>query len=161
MNKAFERAARYFGLAAAAFLVVMMMVTVVDIALRSLFNIPVFGTFDIVELMMVATIFLAVPATYLREEHIVIDVVDHVAPRRFVDVLRWIGGVLTFVYLAVMGWQMIEPARDKIDFGDVTLDLGIPKYIHWIPILLGTFCSALAVALILWRDARAARKGDR
>jgi len=75
-------------------------------------------------------------------------------------VLRWTGGVLTFVYLAVMGWQMIEPARDKIDFGDVTLDLGIPKYIHWIPILLGTFCSAVAVALILWRDARAARNGD-
>ena len=161
MNKAFERAARYFGLAAAAFLIVMMMVTVADVVLRSLFNIPVFGTFDIVELMMVATIFLAVPATYLREEHIVIDVIDHVAPKRLVDVLRWIGGVLTFVYLAVMGWRMIEPARDKIDFGDVTLDLGIPKYIHWIPILLGTFCSAIAVAAILWRDMRAARRRGR
>lgn len=161
MKKSFDVAARIFGLAAAAFLVAMMMVTVADVVLRSLFNIPITGTFDLVELLMVGTIFLAVPATYLREEHIVIDVVDHVAPRRFVDVLRWIGTVLTLVYLAVMGWQMIEPARDKIDFGDVTLDLGIPKYIHWIPILLGTFFSAIAVAALLWRDARAARKRDR
>lgn len=157
MQKAFDRAARIFGLAAAAFLVAMMMVTVVDVTLRWLFNSPVAGTFDLVELLMVATIFLAVPATYLREEHIVIDVIDHVAPRRLVNILRWIGTVLTLIYLAVMGWQMIEPARDKIDFGDVTLDLGIPKYIHWIPILLGTFFSAIAVAAILWRDMRASR----
>ena len=161
MKKSFDLAARIFGLAAAAFLIVMMMVTVVDVSLRSLFNIPVFGTFDIVELMMVATIFLAVPATYLREEHIVIDVIDHVAPKRLVDVLRWTGTVLTLIYLVVMASQMIQPALDKIDFGDVTLDLGIPKYIHWIPILLGTFFSAVAVAAILWRDVRAARKRDR
>jgi TRAP-type C4-dicarboxylate transport system permease small subunit len=161
LKKSFDLAARIFGLAAAAFLIVMMMVTVVDVSLRSLFNIPVFGTFDIVELMMVATIFLAVPATYLREEHIVIDVIDHVAPKRLVDVLRWTGTVLTLIYLVVMASQMIQPALDKIDFGDVTLDLGIPKYIHWIPILLGTFFSAVAVAAILWRDVRAARKRDR
>lgn len=139
----------------------MMMVTVVDVALRWLFNIPIKGTFDLVELLMVGTIFLAVPATYLREEHIVIDVIDHVAPRRVVGALRWIGTVLTLVYLVVMFSQMIEPARDKAEFGEVTLDLGIPKYIHWIPILVGTFFSAIAVAAILWRDARAARGRDR
>jgi TRAP-type C4-dicarboxylate transport system permease small subunit len=75
--------------------------------------------------------------------------------------LRWIGTVLTLVYLVVMFSQMIEPARDKAEFGEVTLDLGIPKYIHWIPILVGTFFSAIAVAAILWRDARAARGRDR
>lgn len=161
MKTSFDRASRIFGLAAAAFLVAMMMVTVVDVALRWLFNIPIKGTFDLVELLMVGTIFLAVPATYLREEHIVIDVIDHVAPRRVVGALRWIGTVLTLVYLVVMFSQMIEPARDKAEFGEVTLDLGIPKYIHWIPILVGTFFSAIAVAAILWRDARAARGRDR
>lgn len=160
MQKAFDRAARIFGLAAAVFLIAMMMITVVDVSLRSLFKIPVFGTFDLVELLMVATIFLAVPATYLREEHVVIDVIDHVAPRRLVTVLRWIGTVLTLIFLVVMGSQMIEPALDKIAFGDVTLELGIPKYIHWVPILLGTFFSAVAVCAILWRDIRAPRRRD-
>ncbi|HEX7008014.1 MAG TPA: hypothetical protein VF274_12800, partial [Alphaproteobacteria bacterium] len=57
--------------------------------------------------------------------------------------------------------QMIEPARDKIEFGEVTLELSIPKYVHWIPILIGVFFSALAVAAILARDILRRRRSSR
>ena len=161
MDRAFDWAARFFGLAAAVFLIAMMMVTVADVGLRSLFNIPITGTFDLVELFLVASVFLAIPGTFLRDEHVVVDVIDHVAPRRFTNALRWIGTVLTLGFLVVMLTQMISPAEDTVEFGDVTLGLGIPKYIHWIPILLGVFFSAIAVAAILVRNIlRARRAGE-
>ena len=161
MDRAFDWAARFFGLAAAVFLIAMMMVTVADVGLRSLFNIPITGTFDLVELFLVASVFLAIPGTFLRDEHVVVDVIDHVAPRRFTRALRWIGTVLTLGFLVVMLTQMISPAEDTVEFGDVTLGLGIPKYIHWIPILLGVFFSAIAVAAILVRNIlRARRAGE-
>jgi TRAP-type C4-dicarboxylate transport system permease small subunit len=152
LDRAFDRAARFFGLAAAVFLIAMMMVTVADVSLRSAFDIPIFGTFDLVELFLVASVFLAIPGTFLREEHVVVDVIDHIAPSWLTAGLRWTGTVLTLAFLVLMLSQMIEPALDKIEFGDVTLELSIPKYIHWIPILLGVFFSALAVAAILVRN---------
>lgn len=161
MDKAFDWAARFFGLAAAVFLIAMMMISVADVSLRSFFDIPIFGTFDLVELFLVASVFLAIPGTFLREEHVVVDVVDHVAPRRLTAALRWIGTVLTLGFLVLILTQMIQPALDKVEFGDVTLELSIPKYIHWIPILLGVFFSAIAVAAILLRDIlRARRAGE-
>ena len=161
MDKAFDWAARFFGLAAAVFLIAMMMITVADVGLRSLFNIPITGTFDLVELFLVASVFLAIPGTFLRDEHVVVDVIDHVAPRRFTAALRWIGTVLTLGFLVLMLSQMIQPAEDTVEFGDVTLGLSIPKYIHWIPILLGVFFSAIAVAAILVRNVlRARRAGE-
>jgi TRAP-type C4-dicarboxylate transport system permease small subunit len=152
LDRAFDWAARFFGLAAAVFLVAMMMVTVADVSLRSALDIPIFGTFDLVELFLVASVFLAIPGTFLREEHVVVDVIDHVAPAWLTAGLRWTGTVLTLAFLMLMLSQMIEPALDKIEFGDVTLELSIPKYIHWIPILLGVLFSALAVAAILVRN---------
>jgi TRAP-type C4-dicarboxylate transport system permease small subunit len=154
LDKAFDWAARFFGLAAAVFLIAMMMITVADVALRSLFNIPIFGTFDLVELFLVATVFLAIPGTFLRDEHVVVDVIDHVVPKGVTAVLRWTGMILTLAFLVLMLSQMIEPAHDMIEFNDVTLSLSIPKYIHWIPILLGVFFSAIAVLAIMVRNFR-------
>lgn len=161
MDRAFELAARFFGLAAAVFLIAMMMISVADVSLRAAFDVPIFGTFDLVELFLVASVFLAIPATFLREEHIVVDVIDHVAPARLIAGLRWTGTVLTLAFLILMLSQMIEPARDKIEFGEVTLELSIPKYVHWIPILIGVFFSALAVAAILARDILRRRRSSR
>ncbi|MGH6914044.1 MAG: TRAP transporter small permease subunit, partial [Geminicoccales bacterium] len=56
--------------AASAVTCAMMMVTVTDVVLRSLFDYPIFGTFDLVELCLVALIFLALPETFRREEHV-------------------------------------------------------------------------------------------
>ena len=161
MDKAFDLAARLFGLAAAVFLIAMMLVTVADVSLRSLLDIPIFGTFDLVELFLVASVFLAIPGAFLREEHVVVDVIDHVTPRRVSATLRWIGTILTLVFLVAMLREMIQPALDKLEFGEVTLELSIPKYIHWIPILVGVFFSALAVAAILIRDILRTRRAPK
>ncbi|HEX7007976.1 MAG TPA: TRAP transporter small permease, partial [Alphaproteobacteria bacterium] len=61
MDRAFELAARFFGLAAAVFLIAMMMISVADVSLRAAFDVPIFGTFDLVELFLVASVFLAIP----------------------------------------------------------------------------------------------------
>src|SRR5204862_4333233 len=72
----FEKA---FGYLAAAFLAAMMLLTVADVALRAVFNRPIHGTFELIELCLACTIFVALPAVFLRDEHLVVDVVDHLA----------------------------------------------------------------------------------
>ena len=152
MDAAIHSAARYLTRAAAIFLTAMMLISVADIVLRWVFNFPIFGTFDLVELFLVAMVYLAIPETFLREEHVVVELVDHFVGPRVQAVLRAVSTGLALVLLAAMEINMIEPAWDMYDFGDETKDLEIPKIVHWVPILLGVACSTLAVALLFVRD---------
>jgi len=144
---------------AAFFLAAMMMITVADVFLRTLFNVPIFGTFDLVELFLVAMIFFAMTETFLNEKHLVMELVDHFMEPVHISLLRVIAGVVGLSLLIGMFVNMFEPAMDMIEFDERTLDLSIPKYIHWIPIILGVFGSIFAVGLIFIRDLMRLFKG--
>ena len=73
--------ARWGGYASALFLAAMMLITVADVGSRALFNLPITGAYDLVQLFLVGTIFLSIPDVFLRDENIVIDFVDHLLVR--------------------------------------------------------------------------------
>lgn len=145
--------ARLFGYLAAFFLTATMMVTVADVFLRTFFGYPMRGVLELVELGLACTIFLALPAVFLRDEHLVVDVIDHLAKKSVVRLLDLAGAIVSLVVLAVMLWQMVPLARTMHEFGDVTSDLSLAKIWYWVPVLLGLFASALAavVFIVRWR----------
>jgi len=146
-------AARVFGYLAAFFLAAMMLLTVADVLLRAFFSIPIRGMLELVELGLACTIFLALPAVFLRDEHLVVDVIDHVTSRAVVRWLDLAAAVVSLVVLVVMAWQMVPLARTMHEFGDVTSDLSIPRIYYWVPVLLGVVASAAAtvVFILRWR----------
>ena len=152
-----QLAARIFGTLAAVFLAGMMLLTVADVVLRSFFSYPIRGMLELIELGLACTIFLALPAVFLRDEHIVVDVIDHLTRPSVVRVLDLFGAIVSLVVLAVMAWQMLPLARAMHEFGDVTPDLSIPKIYYWIPVLGGVIASALTtlVFIVRWRKGRA------
>jgi TRAP-type C4-dicarboxylate transport system permease small subunit len=129
----------------------MMLVTVADVVLRAAINMPIRGTLEIVEFLLTCTFFLALPASFLREEHIVVDVVDGMAPR-WVPLLRRIAGVLAVLVMAAMAWQGGIAARDTLMFHDVTSDLALPRIWYWVPVLAGMIGGGIAAAAILVRE---------
>jgi len=131
-----------------------MLLTVADVSLRALFNRPINGTFELIELGLVCTVFVALPAVFLRDEHLVVDVIDHLAPARVVRWLDLLGALASAAVLGVMVWRMIPLARDMQEFGDVTADLSIPKIVYWIPVLGGTAASAAATLVFIARWKR-------
>ena len=132
----------------------MMLLTVADVTLRALVNRPIVGTFDLIQLGLACTIYLALPAVFLRDEHLVVDVIDHFVGNRAVRVLDWLGVAVSLGVLVLMLWQMVPLARDMQEFGDVTADLSIPKIVYWIPVLVGVGASALAALVFLLRGRR-------
>lgn len=143
------RAARACGLTASVFLAAMMLLTVVDVALRALLNVPVRGAFELVELLLACTFFLALPAAFLRDEHIVVDLLDAPAPH-LVPKLKRIALMIAIVILATMAWQGLRSAHDVWSFGDVSSDLSIPRVLYWIPVLLGMVGAAIAAGAMLF-----------
>lgn len=132
----------------------MMLVTVADVVLRAAFNRPIRGTFEIVELLLACTFFLALPAAFLRDEHIVVDVIDGAAPR-WVPVLKRLSLAIAAALLAAMAWQGWIAARDAVEFHDVTSDLGLPRLWYWIPVLAGMIGACLAAAAMLIKGTAA------
>jgi TRAP-type C4-dicarboxylate transport system permease small subunit len=149
-----EVIARTCGIIAAVFLAVMMLVTVADVALRAAFNTPIRGVYELVELLLAYTFFMALPAVFLRDENIVVNSIDDLAPR-WVPALKRFGLGLAVVVLSVIAWQGFIAARDAIAFNDQTADLGLSRGLHWIALLVGVIGAAIAaLAMGLRRDVQ-------
>jgi len=147
-------AALIFGGLAAVALAAMMLLTVTDVVLRMFFRAPIQGTLELVELGLACTIFLALPAVFLRDEHLVVDVVDHFAKRPLVRLLDLASAVVSAALLALMAWQMVSLAQTTREFGDVTSDLSIPRIYYWVPVLFGVVASAAAALVLILRLAK-------
>ncbi len=142
-------AARLLTRVAAIFLLAMMALNVIDVGLRSGFNAPIFGTYEIIELFLAAAAFLAIPEVFLRDQHITIELIDQVVPPAVVRWLKLIGTFVALVFVALLAWHMTQPAREFIEFNDVTIDLHLP--IIWkASLVLAAFAFAVVAVLVMF-----------
>lgn len=137
-------------------LLAMMLVTIVDVTMRLTMNRLLLGSVELVELALVAAVFLALPETVLDRRHITVDVVDRWLPARGVRMLERAAAVATAGLLVVMAWRMIVPALDTLAIGDRTSDLGISHFWYWLPIVAGSAAAAAAAVVALVRTLRPA-----
>src|SRR5687768_4982850 len=128
----------------------MMLLTVADVVLRAVANRPIRGMFELVELLLACTFFLALPAVFLRDEHLLVDIVDPLVPR-WVPWLRRIAEVVAIPVLALMAWEGFKAARETLVFNDVTSDLAIHRLWYWMPVLIGLIGGAIAAVWMLIR----------
>lgn len=149
-EKILHRMALPFGYAGALVLLFMMLYTTYAVLMRQLFDSPVFGVVDVMELALVACIFIALPGIFLRDENITVDIVDQLVPRRVRIVLRFVGLFLTLLLLSFALFGMYEPALDKYVSGEQTMALGISRFNHWIPIIFGVAFSILGTLAVLF-----------
>jgi TRAP-type C4-dicarboxylate transport system permease small subunit len=147
-------AARLLTRVAAVFLIAMVAINIADVGLRSSINAPIFGTYEIVELMLAAVAFLAIPEAFLRGEHITIELIDQVVSKRVSDWLRLIGTFAAMVFVALLAYHMVQPALDYIMLNEVTVDLQIPLVWKAVLILIGVVASVVTVAVVFVRELR-------
>lgn len=141
-------AAGPFGLAASLCLVFMMLFTTVAVVMRQVFDAPVLGVVDVMELALVGTVFFAMPGVFLRDENVTVDVIDQLVPRKVRAFLRLAGLAVTIVFLVLLVAQMHTLFIDKWTFDEVTMTLGISRWIHWIPIIVGVLLSIVATVWV-------------
>lgn len=129
----------------------MMLLTVADVVLRATANRPIRGMLEIVELLLACTFFVALPAVFLRDENLVVDVVDPLAPR-WVPWLKRVAEVFAIPVLAIMAWEGWKAAADTLVFNDVTADLAIHRILYWVPVLFGLIGSAIAAVVMVFKS---------
>ena len=156
-----HRLAGWLETGAGMALIVMMMITVVDVFLRNVFNHPISGAIELVKIMMAYLVFLAVPQTFLSRKHVQVDVVDHLVGPRTLLGLEILGELCGLGLLAVMLVMMWGEARDAHEMGDITSDLMIPVTVLWAPMLVGAACSLAALVSLILADLRTLFRAER
>jgi TRAP-type C4-dicarboxylate transport system permease small subunit len=142
-------------------LVAMMVVTTADIAMRLIINRLILGSVEIVQLAIVATVFLALPETLLRREQITVDAIDHVLSERGRQRLLCVGSLLSFVLLLALFVYSVPQAIDTLRVGDLSTDLQFSLFWYWLPIIIGGAASVAATGAIAVEDWRELRAPDR
>ena len=134
-----RRADIVLGAAAAAILLAMMALTVVDVVARYVFSRPVRGAFEVTELMLLVLIFAGLPLVSHGDEHVTMDFIDRMLPPRAVPVLIRVVNALVAAVFFFLTWQMIIKANRIAGYGDTTDVLRIPvaPFVYFMAAMIG------------------------
>jgi TRAP-type transport system small permease protein len=118
-------------------LLVMGSVTVLDVLLKYVLNRPIVGAYDLVESLLPVVIFHGLPATFLRRQNIVIDLIDHIVGPRGTRALITANDTVVVGLLVLITWALLGPARLAFDYGDRKIELGLPLATIWTAVIVG------------------------
>ncbi|WP_407495867.1 TRAP transporter small permease [Pseudooceanicola sp. MF1-13] len=135
-------------------LIVMMLVVVADVVLRAVFNFPVQGAYDVVSISLLIMTFFGIAPVVATRREILIDLIDGFLPPFALRVIGVVAALLGLLIFAFFGWSMIAPAMDAWNWGEQSLELGIPKWPLWVVAFVGLIGIGWAFLVQLTAAAR-------
>ena len=103
----------------------MMMVTVVDVTGRYVFNAPLRAGFELTEYLMGVLVFLALPLVSAKGEHVRISLLDSRFGERARVLRDRLVGLCTAAVCLLIAWPLAMLAVRMASYGDGTQTLGI------------------------------------
>jgi TRAP-type C4-dicarboxylate transport system permease small subunit len=149
-----RKASTYLALAGTAAFVAAVLLTVLDIGLRSVGSLTVKGLTDIVSLCTMIGAMLAISYGFATDQHVSIDVFTSRMSQGVQRVLRLVAAVLGAVFLGGVTWFSTLQALTEYGYGDRSQSIGIPMIWYWIPLLVGV---GFATVTCLWLVVRELR----
>ncbi|MFQ6551716.1 TRAP transporter small permease [Aestuariibius insulae] len=109
-------------------LLLLMILTVVEVIGRYLFNAPIFGRQDISQILLAGSIFFALPVVCLRGDQIAVDLFDGMFSARAAFWRDRIIETVTALTFLIMGYWLLDRAQKALSRGTTSELLFLPKY---------------------------------
>lgn len=119
MTKAYK-----LGIAAA--LLAVLVVSIVDVVGRYVFNAPLIGADDLIRFGMALIVFGALPAVSRAGEHITVDLVAERLPARAQRAIARLWNGCAALALAYIAWRLFDLGLRAVDYGDRSPMLRLP-----------------------------------
>lgn len=120
-----------------------MAVAFVDVVGRYLFNAPVFGATEIIQLLLGASIFAGLALVAEDDGHIAVDLFDPMFNRIFGRPRRILVGLVSAAGLALIGVELGRMGIDAVQTSRTTIVLQIPVAWMTLPGAVLCLCAAL------------------
>lgn len=142
---------RALGVIAGAALFAMMALTFVDVIGRYGFHRSIFGAAEIIESLMIVTVFAGLAFITARNEHITVTLMDTLIARHIGAPQRWASIAISVGCTLLITWQMFEHGLDQLDSGKRTAVLDLPQ---WVQPMSAAVLSLAGFALLVVAVAR-------
>ncbi len=152
VKKAIYGIVRYADRITWAVLFFLMVMTMVDVSLRKIFNTAILGTVELTELSMVVIVFCSLAECQVHEGHIRVDLIANKLSKKTQAFLELITQSICCALFSLMTWALLKHAMAMKNSGEVTVDLGLPKYPF---VYLAGIGSALLAAVLLCKAIEA------
>ena len=135
------------GYVAGILLFCLMTLTCVDVIGRYFFNTPVSGGFELTEMMLAALIFFGLPLVTIRNEHVMVDLLDPVTPDWLLRIQHVVTCLVCAVATGYLAWRLWLRAVNMAAAGETTaqLKLKIPYLTFSMSVLMGLTALALVI----------------
>lgn len=122
-------------------MILSMTVIVLDVFLRNAFNMPIWGTFEMIRIALLVMVAPALAYAALHKRHVRVDILISRFPQRFQAIVEIIVTLITIGLLAIVVWQNVLYIPSTLGFGHITDVLGLP---------LAPFLAVIVVSFTLY-----------
>ena len=139
-----DSASLFLANVGAIILLGLVLLTCVDVIGRYVFNSPLVGAVELVRLCMAGIIFFSFPLMFLRNDHIIVDLIPFFR-RGWVG---WVTAIITLLMIMLVAWKIGDRVFDyairALEDNDMTEYLAIPRWPVVSFITLSIFSAAFA-----------------
>jgi len=132
---------------AAAVMFCLMLLTCVDVIGRYFLNKPLWGGFELTEMLLAALIFAGLPLVTLRNEHVVVDLFDPVTPDWLFRIQHVAACAIGCVCTGYLAWRLWLRAEALDRAGETTSQLQFK--LAWLTYAMAVLMALTAAALIV------------
>ena len=117
----------------------MMLLTVVDVVGRYVFNRPLRGAFELTELMLVVLIFAGLPLVSYADEHVTMDFIDRLLSPRGQLALRRAMQAISAALMFLLAWLVWLKADRIWAYRDATdvLRIVYGPFVYFMAVMIG------------------------
>lgn len=157
--KVYYNLTRVMNYVAMGVLSIMTLLTVTDVFLRYAFRLPILGTTEMTEVMMVTMSFMALAWCAVQRGHLKVDLIMARLPLRIQAIVDSITLLAGLGICSILSWRIIFIGLNAYDKGLGTSLLEIPHYpFYWI-ISWGYAILCIAIILQIIENAGKAIRG--
>ena len=153
-----ERLAAMVAIAGGLLMFGVVLMTVISVLGRYLFNAPIPGDYELTELACGIAVFAFLPYCHARSGHIVVEFFTGRLRARHKTALATVHNIAFTLVAGVITWRLFVGGMHKLQDGETTLFLGIPLHWGYFPALLGAGLLTAICVLVVCRQVRALRR---
>jgi TRAP-type C4-dicarboxylate transport system permease small subunit len=150
-----NRLSRAINVIAGLAITFIMMLTVLDVILRS-FRRPIVGTYELVAFAGAMVVGFAIPLTSWMRGHIYVDFLTAQLPKTVRAAFNVVTRCMGIGLFLLIGWNLIKVGMDLQRSGEVSLTLQLPFY----PVAYGVAVSCFVQCLVLFADMVKIARGE-
>lgn len=143
-----------FNSIAGVILMIMMLLSFSDVAMRTFFNQPIQGTYEISGLFCVLIIGLALGSTQIAKSHIRVDIFLLFMPDKARNIVEFLINLLCFIMSLLIGWQSWVYAMSLAAVGEGSQTQKIPLAPFEFVVSIGFFFLCLVLLYEMIQQVR-------